>query len=243
MQSGVRGRISANAAVSRRILEPNPAGLRASGDPRKLLKSVFFVTINTNVSRNNAIITDELGVSRALSDAIHDIADSAADDMFQLSNSTKVPALYRGDNIADHVDNWKIMRYVNEWAPGKTRGKNSDGKQYLHSHVWVQAEHNTRLQVNARFVQQKIKDYFQHETSFGEMFSGNKKPYVNVKYVNYNTLETLNLYMRKNIVGSDDPQWVEASEDMVSRIDGGNVDIIEDYGPLVGGYGSMSDTD
>jgi hypothetical protein len=139
--------------------------------------------------------------------------------------------MYKDDdrvNLDDYIDRYTIRSYALEWAPGKTRGKNSAGKQYLHAHILLDIEHRTRPIVDAKAVQNRIKSYFVEKTGYGNIFSNNKKPYVNVTYVNFGAVKNLNLYMGKGLK-QNEGAWSSAMDNYQVVLDGGNVIIDQGY--------------
>lgn len=233
MEPRPKGRIAPGARISRQIGVPPLQAAEIRAD-RKKLNTVYFVTINLNVSKNNTDVfgddADNSGVSDAFSDAIESLADDDGEPIFKLCKSARVPALYHGDedNLYDYIEKYTIRSYAQEWAPGKTKGKASVGKQYLHAHILLDVDHRSRPMVDAKAIQNRIKAYFVEKTGHGGIFAGNKKPYVNVEYVNFGAVKNLHLYMGKGLK-NDDGAWQSAVENYQIVVDDGNVIIDEGY--------------
>lgn len=235
MERRSKGSVAPNARVSRAIGEPVDPLVRAEGRAdRKTLTTVYFMTINLNVSKNNAGVFGDQGdidgISHAFSEAIESLAGDG-EPIFKLCKSARVPDMYKDDdknNLDNYIDAYTIRSHAQEWAPGKTKGKNSTGKQYLHAHILLDIEHRTRPIVDAKAVQNRIKSYFVDQTGYGNIFSGNKKPYVNVTYVNFGAVKNLNLYMGKGLKQAGDA-WSSAVENYQVVLDGGNVIMDQGY--------------
>ncbi len=237
MQPISKGRVAPNARISRDIGEPPPppdplVRAEARAD-RKTLTTVYFMTINLNVSRNNTDVFEDAGDIQGISDAFSDAIESLAGDgepIFKLCKSARVPTMYKDDddNLNNYIDDYQIRSHAQEWAPGKTKGKTSAGKQYLHAHVLLDITHRTRPIVDAKAVQNRIKSYFVNNTGYGSIFDNNKKPYVNVTYVNFGAVKNLHLYMGKGLK-NDSGSWQSAMDNYQVVLDGGNVIMDQGY--------------
>lgn len=200
-------------------------------DPRDMNRSMFMITINTNMCEDDNYKAD--GLAEKLAGVVDSMGYDGPScelwgsffkvntgrgrkwlDKKQTKPNPKYNPNYNAFYAQDDkqgMEHWcsflecmKIESAGVEWAPGTKRGKN----QYLHTHLFVKVAHRTRLLINT----DSVADYIKTKMNLDH------KPYVHVDVVR-DTTNKIIAYTLKNAWNKDlDREIAQKAHDFFADI-------------------------